>query len=347
MNHDVINDRYGRLYELPRELSTYCQVRCVAVDYRFEPNCITVSNADSVWQRLSAPRSILFGWLLQLLISLRSFKAEAIVASSDCLQVVVGYYMARLFKLRFFADLYDDYSTFGLARIPLMKYFYNRALRGADGFITVSNTLAEKLAPIAGGKPCLVLESTIGAGAFFPVDKLAARAMLRLPNNKLLVGVCGGLNSGHGIETIYAAVQQLVSEAPDLMFVIAGKPSAEVPIPNFDNIIPIGTLNHSLMNHFYNAVDVCVIQLPNTEFGYYAFPQKAYEIISARCPAVYANVGALGRLFEPLPEAGYNPDSVLSLVNAIKYQSQNREVLDVRVPTWQEQAEKLGQFILN
>ena len=88
-----------------------------------------------------------------------------------------------------------------------------------------------------------------------------------------------------------------------------------------------------------------MVALSNTRFGYYAFPQKAYEVLACKVPVAAADVGALSILFESLPTALYDPDSSASLVDTLNRQLDDPVVLQVEIPTWRQQAVKLGDFI--
>ncbi len=130
-----------------------------------------------------------------------------------------------------------------------------------------------------------------------------------------------------------------------MVFVVAGYLDEDCPLPHRPFVHYIGTLPHSDMSYFYSAVDVVIVPLSNTRFGYYAFPQKAYEVLACGRPAVAADVGALALLFEMKPEVLYDPDAPESLASAVERQLRSPSVLDVEIPTWSDQAETLAAFL--
>ena len=74
-----------------------------------------------------------------------SLRPGVVIASSDSLHVIIGYWLARWLGVPFYADLYDDYATFGLSKIPGVKPLYRAALAGAVGISVVSRTLGEDI----------------------------------------------------------------------------------------------------------------------------------------------------------------------------------------------------------
>ncbi|MFT5728349.1 MAG: teichuronic acid biosynthesis glycosyltransferase TuaC [Desulforhopalus sp.] len=349
MNHDVIDDRYARLFELPHCLGKSLDVHAFCLDYRLNKSAPVPADLAENWRRASIPGTIFIGWFFMLLSYVRCVKPQCVIASSDCLHVILGAFVSRLFGTTFYADLYDDYSTFGLARLPGMRWLYRRALSRADGICAVSRTLGRDIEKQYPGKPVLVLESTIDAELFGPRDRSESRRLLGLDpvEGKKLVGVCGGLNPFHGANIVFDAFQGISERHPDVLFVVAGRLYPDCPLPERDDIRFLGMLPHEQMTYFFSAMDVVVVPLSNTQFGYYAFPQKAYEVLACRVPVAAADVGALSLLFEGLPDARYAPDSSTSLAETVARQLRAPALLYVDIPTWDDQADALSDFLQN
>jgi glycosyltransferase involved in cell wall biosynthesis len=347
MNHDVIDDRYARLFEIPDRLGQRLSVYSFCLDYRLQKKGPISADLKDNWFRFNIPRTIFVGWFFALMLRARKIGPQCVVASSDCVHVILGAFLSRFLGATFFVDLYDDYSTFGLAKIPGMHWLYMRALAHADGISVVSRTLEQLIEKQFPGKPVLLMESTIDADLFYPRDKSESRKALGLNRfeGKKLVGVCGGLNASHGADIIFAAFSPILALNPDVVFVVAGRLCAECPLPELENIEYLGTLPHTQMPQFFSALDVAIVGLSNTRFGRYAFPQKAYEVIACRVPVAAANVGALSMLFSDLESAQYDADSPQSLAKTVVHQLETGSVLRVDIPTWDDQAERLSGFI--
>jgi teichuronic acid biosynthesis glycosyltransferase TuaC len=347
MNHDVIQDRYGRLFELPQGLSKKLVVFAFCLDYRprrLQPVAVDLQKG---WRRSNLPRTFYVGWIFSLLNCARKVRPDCVIASSDCLHIILGAVVSRLYGTTFYADLYDDYSTFGLAKIPGMRWLYDKALARADGICVVSQTLGLDIQQQFPLTPVLVLESTIDSTLFYSRDKLESRRLLGLEHleGKKLVGVCGGLNALHGADVMFQAFAGMLKRDANVAFVVAGKLYDDCPLPEGVAIEYLGMLPHARMPYFFSAMDVVLVSLSNTRFGYYAFPQKAYEIMACKVPVVAANVGALALLFTDAKEALYDPNSSDSLVDTVILQLEQRVILNVAIPSWDVQAEKLCEFI--
>jgi len=349
MNHDVIADRYARLFELPHLLgkSGEFAVNAICLDYHWQKQAQPDSDLRDTWRRISLPRSLFIGWIFSLIAAVKKLRPQCVVASSDCVHVILGWIISRCFKVSLFVDLYDDYSSFGLARVPGMKRLYSRALQEANGISVVSQTLGRFVEEQYPGKPVLILESTINAELFYPRDKVRSREIFKLNHlgNKKLVGVCGGLNAYHGVDIVFRSFPTITEQAPEVGFVVAGRLNEDCPLPDLPNVAYLGALPHHLMPNFFSAMDVVVVSLSNTRFGYFAFPQKAYEVLACNVPVAAADVGALSLMFTELKEVLYAPESPGSLAATVVHQLQAQRTSQVNIPTWEDQAQALGKFI--
>jgi glycosyltransferase involved in cell wall biosynthesis len=107
----------------------------------------------------------------------------------------------------------------------------------------------------------------------------------------------------------------------------------------------LGLLPHSEIVAFYNALDLAVVCMRDTDFGRYAFPQKTYEILACRTPILTARLGALEQTFKNYPQCLYEPDSAIDLQNKITALLNNPCTIDIPVPTWSEQAQRLATWL--
>jgi glycosyltransferase involved in cell wall biosynthesis len=189
------------------------------------------------------------------------------------------------------------------------------------------------------------LESTIDPSLFYPRDRIAARNELGLPEAEPLVGIAGSLTRSRGIELLYDAFLRLRAQGRPLSLVLAGNLDPRHPPPEDEGIRYLGRLRHEQMPVFHSALDVAVICMRDTDFGRYAFPQKAYEILACRTPLVTASVGALQRTLTGYPGCLYRPDDVDSLAEAIASQLARPQVPELEIPSWRDQARRLAAFL--
>jgi len=185
----------------------------------------------------------------------------------------------------------------------------------------------------------LTLESTIGVGLFGPRAREACRDSLGLPRGLHLVGTAGALDQGRDIATLYGAYRRLRAARNDVGLVLAG--AGDQPVPDLPGVFHLGMLPHARVAELFAALDVAVICLADTEFGRYAFPQKAYEIVACGTPLVGARVGALGTLLAPWPHSLYTPGDEAGLATALAAQLDTPRSLPLVAPTWADQAARL------
>lgn len=354
MNHDVINDKYGRLYHLPYELSQLGHTTfCYCLNYTSSPTTLkhSLTNPDlNQYLQWNSYDTGFLGvrfplYLIRIVQHIKREKPDFIMASSDMLHCIIARIVSKITSIPYIIDLYDNYSSFGMRRIPFIVKGYNWALQSAHTIFTVSNTLNRKIQQKFNQLNVVTIESTISEGSFFQVNKTEARKKLGLPENKILVGTAGSLSKSRGTDHLYKAFEILKSHVPDIHLVLAG-PIAGNPPPASDDVIYLGTLQHDTINYLFNSLDVAIICMKEDEFGKYAFPQKGYEILSCKVPVVSSDVGALRELFVDYPECLYQADSSRSLADKIATQISSPIIPYISVPTWKEQAKKIERELL-
>lgn len=320
MGKDVVADRYGRLFEFPYFLArSGHQVTCLLSDYHFRAGSSSPLLQDGVsWITIPASRPdklVLAGRRL-------AAKADIVMGSSDSLQVALASYLARKYHLPCVVDLYDNYESFGLTRLPFLRPFYRRSVETASAVTCVGSELgkmvSERYSPMG---PVVSLNSTVPAGKFFPMEQKIAREALGLPVNGKLVGICGGLDSTRGIGFVYRALEQLWRDGDDCTLVLAGNLDPREPAPvSSGKLIHLGPIDFGLMNAFYSAMDVNLLQYIDNEFGRYAYPQKLDEVLATKSTLMAANVGELKQRFRESPGLLYGSSDVTSIVSMIRRQ---------------------------
>lgn len=348
MNHDVLIDKYARLYEQPYQLAALGnEVLHLCLSYR---NCKNFDQMQSFqkgsirWLGLSA------GFCLTKLVTYPSqvlklgmdFKPDLIVASSDCLHICLAHWLSIVMKVRFAADLYDDYETFGLSKLPFLKYFYRRALKQAKAISCVSQHLAIYIKSWVQEGSCVeALPSTIDKSIFFPRSKDCMKLSFNLPVDGKIIGTAGGLTKSKGIATVYDAALEIVDSNPDIHFAFAGPVDPLCPPPAHERIHYLGTLTHQRVAELFSALDVGIVYLRDTTYGKFSFPQKAYEMASCRIPMVVSAVGDMSILFSRENNELYTADNIPELVSAIQHQLSSPHEANLEIDDWAEHGRKL------
>ncbi len=350
MRQDVIVDRYARLYELPRQLALRGhEVLGLCLNYRGVAPPFAREDALGAgrlhWQSCDLGPLLLPGLLRyrrMVKAAIEDFAPTVMLGGSDSPHVVVTHHFARRAGLPFVVDLFDNYESFGLSRLPGLTSAYRRALADADAVTCVSEALCEMVAARHTPRARVsTLVSTINHELFHPRDRATSRVRLGLPADGRLIGTAGALDASRGIATLYRAYEQLRARDDNLHLVLAGSRQGAEPLPNAPGVIHLGELPHARMPDLFSALDVAVICMRDTAFGRYAFPQKAYEIIACRTPVVAAKVGALSKLLATPANSLYEVDDIDSLRHCLSAQLATPTPSTLAPPDWATQAAHL------
>lgn len=353
MQKDVIDDRYARLYEIPNQLAQLGhKVDGICLSYRKrQPGRFQhVQQNDAVleWYSFNLGLLIIPGiwrYLKATTKLIHTSKPDVLIGSSDCLHAVITAYLARKFKIPYFLDLYDNYESFGMAKIPGLLPLYRRAIKNANGICCVSEPLSDYIRQHYGHNNVITLESTIGGSDFQTLAKQTCRQRFNLPLDARIIGVAGSLNRKRGIALLYDSFLQLAAQDTNLHLALAGPADKHSPIPDHPRIHYLRLLPHTEIPAFYNALDLAVVCMRDTDFGRYAFPQKTYEILACKTPILTARLGALEQTFKDYPQCLYEPDNAIDLQNKITALLNKPCTIDIPVPTWSEQAQRLARWL--
>lgn len=353
MQKDVIDDRYARLYELPHQLARQGhQIKVVCLSYRRREQGRIQHFQDEQdfpeWYSWNLGSLILTGglrYLRETLGLIKDFQPDLLLGSSDCPHLVLTAYFAGKCRIPYFVDLYDNYESFGLAKIPGLLPLYRQAIKKADGVSCVSEPLSGYIRQFYGHNNVLTLESTINGDDFLPQDKQASRLALKLPIDARIIGVAGSLHSTRGIGLLYQSFLELAVNDSRLHLALAGPVEKQCPIPQHPRLHYLGLLPHADITTFYNALDLAVVCMRDTAFGRYAFPQKTYEILACRTPILTARLGALEQTLRDYPRCLYEPESALDLKQKICTLLDQPCQVDIPIPTWSLQAQRLAEWL--
>lgn len=346
MHKDLIDDRFGRFREIPLALSRMGhQVTGLCLSYRPKTEC-WIEDENVRWQSINAGN--LKGRGLMRFISIaanRAQNADVVWACSDSFYGIIGQWIARQIRIPLVFDLYDNFEFFLMAKLPVVKQLYRRAVRQADAITCVSDPLKNLIKSYGRKNRVFVLSNAVRADLFRPMDRASCREALNLPVGSKIIGTAGALMRNRGIENLLAAFYHLDSRYPDLHLALAGP--RNVKIPRHAKIHDLGILSLENVPRLLNALDVAVICNKDNKFGRYCYPQKAAEIMACNIPLVSARLGSMAELFKNNPAWLFQPDNSTDLANVIEYRLQHRNTDYTLVPTWKELAKKLENIFLD
>jgi glycosyltransferase involved in cell wall biosynthesis len=351
-NRDLIDDRFGRLWELPMALaSSGDNIAGVCLSYRLrdEGSHVAARGGGRVtWHKLNSHRLLPWGaksyWRKIDEIG-RDFRPDVVWACSDSLHTVLAVSIAKRVRSSLVIDLYDNFESFTLTRLPGMTTAFRRSLRKADGITCVSHPLAEYVRDKSLCRcPIEVIENAVPEGLFYPMEKSSCRKALNLPVDGFLIGMAGAVSRSRGVEYLFRAFEKYAMERPDAHLVLAGVRDKGLSLPDHPRIHYHGILSSEVVPVFLSALDMTVICNRDSAFGNYCFPQKFYEAIACGVPLIAARTRVMRELLKDYPDNLFDPENTDSLLMVMRRQAARPVKLQIQAQTWPARAKQLKKF---
>jgi teichuronic acid biosynthesis glycosyltransferase TuaC len=348
MNKDLLDDRFGRFREIPLALAQKGHVvsgLCLSYAKRDEGQ---LKDGPVCWQSINATRIKVPGLLKFFFEAFKlARRTDVIWACSDSFYGIIGCALGRICNRPVIFDIYDNFGSFLIARLPIAKQLYHWAIRQSDAITCLSspfaNYIGKKYRRTHGVYP---IEFAVRDDLFKPLNKNHCRRMLGLPLDALLIGTAGGLFINRDVHLLFEAFGQLREKYPGLQLALAGPLDQNLTIPNNKRVHYLGILPFDRVPYFMNSLDIAVVCYADDNFGKYCFPQKTREFMACDVPVVAARVGGLKELFQDHPAWLYEPGDKKSLAKTLEYRLFNRQTDYKTLPNWFELAETLENIIL-
>jgi len=344
-NRDLLDDRFGRLRELPLGLADGGHaVRGLCLSYKRKEERIT-RDGPVTWESLNAGPLKISG-LLRFILRASSLAshADVIWACSDSFYGIIGYWLSRRHHVPLVFDLYDNFEYFLAAKLPPIKQLYRHVVRKSEVVTCVSHPLYRLVRSYGRKGPLYVLENGVPKDLFKPLDKEVCRKELNLPLNASIIGTAGAIFRNRGIITLFKAFERLRGKYPHLHIAFAGP--RDVEIPRLPGIIDLGILPFEKIPILLNALDIAVICNRENDFGRYCFPQKAREIMACHVPLIAARVGSMEELLTNQPSWLFEPEDETDLARAIEHRLYDRTTDYGIIPSWADLAKEMEIRIL-
>lgn len=346
---DLVDDRFGRLYELPVGLAAQGHdVRICTLSYRRRTGARagTFAGAGLAWHSVDAvPLGLArYGaWLDEVTAQ---WTPDVVWASSDMLQAVLAMRWSTRRGIPCVIDLYDNYESFGLSKMLGLRTAFRNACRRAAALTVVSRTLSDYVrASYRTTCPVEVVVNGIRAELFHPRDRAQARTSLGLPHAARIIGTAGALTADRGISDLFDAFEQVASGDESVWLVHAGPTDGSSGPRSHPRIVDLGMLPQPRVPELLAALDVGVICNRDSSFGRYCFPLKLHEMLAMRIPVVAAALGDVQRILADSPQSLYAPGDVAMLAGQITVQLSDPAVADVVPPHWLDCAGVLGRVL--
>lgn len=354
-NRDLLDDKFGRLWEIPLALARRGhQLRGLCLSYapRREGEYVDIDDRSSAfvnWQSLNAGKSKVVGLLRFAKAAAdltKSFQPDVIWACSDTIYGVLGVRLARKFSTRCVFDLYDNFESFASYRIPGVARAYRRALRSAAALSCVSTPLKDMIVSRYGVEnPIALLTNAVDKQVFKPRDRQACRLELGLPAEARLIGTAGALDASRGIDALFRGFERLAASDDSVHLVVAGPRGTDIRLPAGARVHDLGILSPDRVPIMLNALDLAVVCNVDSDFGRYNFPQKAFEILACGTPLIAARVGSLRSLLAEYPGLLFDPGDGEDLARTAALQLDNPVRPEFPVPSWDEAAAGFDAFL--
>jgi glycosyltransferase involved in cell wall biosynthesis len=316
-NKDLLGDRFGRLYHLPRQLALRDHEGLVlAVDYRGKGlEQLTEPGVTFESQPLRPRTPFLAFW--RLWRRMRDFRPDMILASGDTYLGALALLFARCLGVPFAFDIYDDYTAFRSARLPGMTWLFHQVVRRADLVICASRPLADWLC--AFNSKIHVIENGVDPALFRPLDKDAAREALGIGTAETVVGFFGSLAVKRGGEVLIEAADLMRADDPQLRLLISGANSMGLDLAR-SGIDYRGHLPQEQVPMLINACDVVVIPYQVDQQVSFQNPCKIAEYLACGVPIVATRVSDHAEILAAAPQGLCRPDDTEDLARAIRDQ---------------------------
>ena len=286
-SRDIIDEDFGRQVRLFEQLRKFGhEIDFFCVDYKKLENRNAKLHGIDVFIRPFNPVKILsLISNLRKIIEKRSY--DLMIATSDPLWGVIGYFIAGKYGIKFVYDLQDNYLVYKSYKIPFFGFFERHVTRNSDLVMAASNILAENAKKIRKGRI-----ATIPNGAdlriFKPLNKINSRKKLKLPVNAKIISYIGSIQKIQGVDILIKAFEELRKEIKDLNLLIVGR-IGTVYRENFDfkkeGIIYLGSVPQKDVVLAINSSDVLVVPYPKnifTEVAKWAEEDKGFSRQSIR-----------------------------------------------------------------
>lgn len=350
---DIISEDFGRqvrLFEALRKFKHDIDFFCV--DYRKFENKNTRLHGINVFIR---PFGIYYflNFINSLNRILKAKKYDLLIATSDPLWGVFGYYFAKKHRIKFLYDLHDNYEVYLTYKMPFFGILDRKIIKNADMVTTVSYALRDLLIKREiRRKKVWVIQNGVDLNVFKPMDKNQCRKKLDLPLNKKIVMYAGSLQRTQGVDVLLQALQKVMEKNKDVILVIAGRffgnEGRHIDF-NKPNIRFLGSIKQDKVAELINAADVTVVPNRANEFTKYCFPYKVAEYAACQRPIVATNVGDAAR-FVGYKDCLCKPDDSSDMAKKILIQlkKEGKKVqYNISNNTWEAIASKLNKIILS
>ena len=335
MGKDLIDDRFGRYFEIPARLSDRWNTHVFCLDYA-NRRALRLVLSDRLTVS-SHPASGFARFLADIRRTAGKAAAPVLIGGADAPYCVLAQRLAGLLRAPYAVDLYDDYRTFASARAPLMGGLFRNAVRRADARIVFEEAYRARLAEETGCGVIAVAPNGVDRAVFRPRDRGAMRRRYGLDDGALIIGYFGAMTHDRTMDDIASAFMAVRTVRPDAVLLAAGVRENGVlrDLPGFDHR---GVLPQTDVARLMNACDVGLASVRKDASAEICFPAKLMEYAASGLPFVTPAVGGACDYLRDHPDFLYPAGSADDLAARILAFAADAPVTAPPVHDWDDAA---------
>ncbi|WNB74224.1 glycosyltransferase family 4 protein [Methylomonas koyamae] len=321
-NKDLINDRFGRLYHLPKQLSEQGHIVFVdTFDYR-NRTALSVKENEVLFQTIPVRPVSLLKAIRQVYSHVQTINPDVIFASGDIYIGLIGLILARRLRIKFVYDVYDYYPAFRINRFPGLTSVFNYIVRKSS-LVTCASESLQRWVKSRLNQHTLLIQNGVDRNVFTVGDRVDARRKLNLALDTEVVGYFGSINPARG-PILIEACRLLIEAKPNLRLAFAGR----VEGIDFNDtwIKYYGELPQSSVPDLIHACDVVVVPYAGDQFNSMSGACKIAEYLACGKPVVATRVSDHAEVFKESPASLCEPVAE-DMARVLKSQLEHPEIV--------------------
>lgn len=348
MDKDLLVERYGRYFELPRHLAQRGHsVQLLVLSYRGEAAERLELAPGLSAESIDVRRGLGYGYWRRARQLLRRPGFSHVVGGSDMHFCAMAVHLGRRHGLMTVCDLYDHYYDFASNRVPLFRAAFEWALRHSS----VNVAFTEEIIPMHRRRSPQaryeVIPPSLDRSVFRPMDRAACRQQLGLPSEGTLIGYCGAVKAIRGLDTVVEAVARLRRDGHRVTLVVAGPGDGSLDLEGRQGVICLGHLPQAQVPVVLNACHLNVECRQAIAAADYCFPHKTLEYIACGVPLLMPDVQSMARYLADYPEYLYRTADAEDLASKIVALLARSDYRYPNIESWGELAGRYEALLLD
>ncbi|HGE71648.1 TPA: glycosyltransferase [Candidatus Poribacteria bacterium] len=298
---DIILEKFGRQYQIAKELSSLgCHVIFFCIDY-YKSKSIRINVDEDMEIHSHTLMTIPVSMLRLFFRRSKIQQVSVIIASGDPLVSFMAFMLSKIIGRPYIYDNQDNYDSYPIMKIPVIKIINEVMLRRSDIIVAVSERLKNLLLQRTSQR-VVVIPNGVDLELFQNYPKDSSRRILGLPLSKKIICYSGSFEETNGVLLLCEAYRILARKKKDLLLLLTGGgPEKDKIISNLLGLEYIYLdLPYDLIPFAISSSDVLVIPYLSNDFSQYAFPLKLMEYLAACRPIVTTDFGIVSPIIESL-----------------------------------------------